>query len=448
MSKGKLFFIHLSLYPGETAPQLHTQLSYHLQTQYRTVPGATSIGKKGFKTATNFEMGPMVDSSVNISIETSSASRNGTQCPMSSDTARTKLTLEMAAYVIITVAGLTGNFLVSLIIYKNKKMRTSANYFILNMSISDILFLLILMPRKILELFVGFRGWLLTGTAGEMSCKFVYYFQDISVAVSIQSIVILAVDRFMAVMFPMRAGTIMSRTRKFVIPSTWIFGMALHSPYFYTFKLNKDSTGQTVCDYSWQPGFDHIKTERIYSIVIFTLLTLLPVSVITTLYTAIVLKLNRRKMPPGEVSASRRGRRQLEERQRQNRNVSKMVVVVVVVFIFFWAPINVFTFLNLSVWEGQLTCEVKMFRFVALLIAFSNSAINPTIYFVFSENYRLGIKKLFFRDLNKEESDRPTRVSRRTFLNNRFNSDFFSREENQDATGSPRMKFRHSSSYC
>lgn len=396
----------------------------------------------------NLKTGPMVDSLANISFVTSAATRNGTQCPGSSDTARIKLTLEMAAYVIIIVAGVTGNFLVSLIIYRNKKMRTSANYFILNMSVSDILFLFILMPRKILESFVGFRGWLLTGTAGEISCKFVYYFQDISVAVSIESIVILAVDRFMAVMFPMRAGVIMSRARKFIIPSTWIFGMVLHAPYFYTFKLNKDSTGQTYCDYSWQPGFDHIKTERIYSIVIFTLLTLLPVSIITTLYTTIVVTLNRRKLPPGEMSASRRGRRQLKERQRQNRNVSKMVVAVVVVFIFFWAPINTYTFLNLFVWEDQLTCEVKMFRFVALLIAFSNSAVNPTIYFIFSENYRQGIKTIFCRDLNKEESDRPIGVSRRTF-HDRFDSDFLSREEIQDSNGSPRMKFhRTSSSYC
>ena len=109
------------------------------------------------------------------------------ECFTPSDNEKIK-TIQMTAYVITVIAGLTGNVLVSLIIFRNKKMRTSANYFILNMSISDILFLLIIMPRKIYESFAGFRGWLIKGIVGEITCKLVYFTQDITVAVSIQSI--------------------------------------------------------------------------------------------------------------------------------------------------------------------------------------------------------------------------------------------------------------------
>lgn len=377
-----------------------------------------------------------MNSPINISfVNTDLRERNKTECFITTGDQERSIT--MAAYIIIIITALTGNFLVSLIIYKNKKMRTSANYFILNMSFSDILFVLILMPRRIFELFADVRGWLVEGLAGEISCKLVYYIQDITVAVSIQSIVVLAVDRFVAVMYPIRAGAIMSRARHFIIPLTWLFGMVLHAPYFYTFKLITKSDGQTKCDYTWTPHFDHIETERIYSITIFIFLSVIPVSLITILYATIVVKLNRRKVPPGELSISKR--EQLRYRQRQNSKVSRMVVAVVIVFVLVWTPYNVYIFL--IVFVGTASCRLTTLHLVATLIGYFYPVVNPIIYFIFSENYRRGIKNIFRRGIHDKEIYRQTGISRKTF-HGRFES--FNQKLSQDPNGSPRMQFYRS----
>jgi len=58
-------------------------------------------------------------------------------------------------------------------------------------------------PRELVETFAGARRWLLDGLIGLALCKLVYFFQDISTAVSIQSLVVMAIDRYRGVVnFP------------------------------------------------------------------------------------------------------------------------------------------------------------------------------------------------------------------------------------------------------
>ena len=125
--------------------------------------------------------------------------------------------IKVACYTVIMLLSLLGNAAVIATVAKNRHMRTTTNYLIANMAVSDLLISAFALPREMAEIFIGFRGWLIDGLAGAVLCKVVYFFQDISTAVSIQSIVVITLDRYTGVVQPFREPLVTPKRLKFVI---------------------------------------------------------------------------------------------------------------------------------------------------------------------------------------------------------------------------------------
>ena len=141
------------------------------------------------------------------------------------------------AYCLILVISLVGNILITMIVYKSQTMWKPINFFIVNMAMSDLLFPTFMFPFILAELYVD--TWLIGGPVGQALCKLVYFFINISSVVSIQSLVLIAVDRFTAVVFPLSSPLFTSKLCPFLILATWIIAMAFISPYLFAFKLVK-----------------------------------------------------------------------------------------------------------------------------------------------------------------------------------------------------------------
>ena len=99
---------------------------------------------------------------------------------------------------------------------RNKQMRTSINSLVANMAASDLLISIFAVPIKHCEILVGPRRWLLDGIVGLISCKFSYFLQDISTAVSIQSLVVIAFDRYRGTVFHIRPAIITPKSCKII----------------------------------------------------------------------------------------------------------------------------------------------------------------------------------------------------------------------------------------
>ena len=297
--------------------------------------------------------------------------------------------LKTLAYCCVMLLSLSGNVLVVFIVYKNRTMRTTVNYLIVNMAFSDLLQSSIAIPREIVKLFAGADRWFVDGSTGEFVCKCVPFLLDISVGVSILSLVLIAFDRFLAVVYPMHASTISKRIHSCNLCLTWVISMGFHSPYFFAFRLTK-TNGLTYCSYSWEPLPDPQKSAEAYFLVTSTSLFIFPLVLLIVLYSTILIKLKRRKTPG---NSSFRNQQRIAKR---NRNVLRMVLAVVIVFALCWLPLNTLAYVNLYVWTKQtVPCGNKYFLYWALFIAYSNASLTPGLYFLFSENYRQGLKRLF-----------------------------------------------------
>ena len=305
--------------------------------------------------------------------------------------------LKTLAYAIIMLFSLLGNTAVIIIVSKNKRMRTTTNYLIVNMATSDLLISAFAVPRELTEIHTGPRRWLIDGLEGLILCKLVYVFQDISTAVSIQSLVVMAVDRYHGVVFPFRPPIATSKICKIVIPVIWTVAIGMHGVYFYIVRLMVEDN-KTYCTFSWAPKLEERQTQENYFIFISVFLILLPLCVIFSLYALIVLELKKRQRAGRSASVLS------NQRRREDGAVMKKILCIVFLFILCITPITIAGLLFYFVWDWHIPCGMDKLFQAAKFIFYSNTALNPCLYFALTAKYRKGLKDLFRRKLSYEDN--------------------------------------------
>ena len=311
---------------------------------------------------------------------------NGTQpfsCPDRDPTA--KKIGKTFAYCLIFLVSLAGNTAIGIIVYKRKTMRTPINLFIINMAMSDLLFPIFSIPRAIQMLYVD--SWLIDGPLGQTLCKLAAFLPDISALVSIQSLILVAVDRFGALVFPFRYPLISSKLCSFFVPATWIVAMAVLSPYLFVMKLY-GHPGGLRCRMHWNEAFGESFPFKNYFLSILVVFIFIPFLLIATLYVIIFLKLKSQKNP-GEQSTNA----EKKHRQRE-RNVLKMATAIVSGLAVCWLPRVIQYLISFFASDITMSCGFQYFSSVAFLMVNTNCAINPCICFSFNRNYRERLKAL------------------------------------------------------
>ena len=309
---------------------------------------------------------------------------NGSSCSISLNPTARRIG-ETFAYCLIFVVSLVGNSFIGIIVYKTRTLRKPVNYFIVNMAISDLLFPIFVFPAQLTLLYVDSQ-WLIGGPLGQALCKLVEFLENVSSFVSIQSLVLIAVDRFGAVLFPLRSPFISSKLCSVFILATWIIAMAVFSPYLFFRKLVEYADGKLFCKIRWNEAFGDSSSKEDYFLAICVVCFYIPIALLVILYSIIVIKLRSQKIP-GEHSVIAE-----QERVRRNRNVVKMSIAIVVGFVLCWVPLTIGILLLLFA-RDSVPCSFLLCDRIALFLAYSNCAINPCICFSFSSNFRQGLKK-------------------------------------------------------
>ena len=291
-------------------------------------------------------------------------------------------------YCLFFVVSLAGNTIIGIIVYKKKTMRKPINFFIVNMAMSDLLFSIFLFPWMLTDLYVD--SWLISGPVGQALCKLLPFLVDVSGTVSVQSLVLIAVDRFGAVVFPLRSPLISSKVCPFFILATWIIAVAVHCPELIAIKL-VEHPGGLVCVWQWNEAFgESFLSFENFVVAMFVVFRYIPLVLIAILYLTITLKIKSQKIP-GEQSVNAR-----DQHAKRERNVLKMSIAIVLAFAVCWLSLSIYWFLGLFPSDSSMksSCGFRYFAYIAIFLANSNCAISPCICFIFSGNYRQGLKNL------------------------------------------------------
>ena len=293
----------------------------------------------------------------------------------------------IVALCLVLLVSLAGNSLIVMLVYKTPNLRKPINYFIANMASSDLLCILSMCYWILARLNIS---WIIGGQFGQAFCKLISFLPTVSSFVSIQNLILIAVDRFGAVVFPLRSPLIRSKLCPFFILATWVVAVAVSSPFFFAAKLVENS-GRKQCDRNagWKEAFGESSSYQDFTIVIFILFIYIPVLLLVILYSFIFIKL-KAQVHPGQHSSNIE-----QQRQRRNRNVLHMSIAIISVFVFCWLPFTINELI--LVYRSSSThfsCSFWLYYYVTFYIAAANCTFNPIVCFTSSSNYRLGLKRL------------------------------------------------------
>ena len=326
----------------------------------------------------------------NASVHSSSASGNFSNatfnlyhqsCNLLDNSFSVKIGL-MLVFSTIMLSSLVGNALIIVIVHQRQELRKTTNYFIVNMAVSDFVYPLLVIPRRLVMITSGSTQWLFGSTTGFI-CKAISFMSYASFAVSTLSLVCIAVDRFVAVVFPMKAHLVSSRSRTIVIAAIWILAAIPNAFLLYAYELEKLRKGDTICTYV----NGTILSSRMYYLVYSSIFVTGPLITITILYCVIAVTL--RKQDRSLRSTS------VHQKDQRKQQAIKMTVSIIAAFYICIFPSG----LQLVLQESQtaISCTTsKVLRFISDIMLCLSSSLNPIICITFVQSFRQGFKEIPF----------------------------------------------------
>uniref|UniRef100_A0A8K9WR67 Neuropeptide FF receptor 1 n=1 Tax=Oncorhynchus mykiss TaxID=8022 RepID=A0A8K9WR67_ONCMY len=293
------------------------------------------------------------------------------------------------AYLFIFLLCMVGNGLVCLIVVRNRHMRTVTNLFIFNLAISDLLVGIFCIPTTLVDNLI--TGWPFSNAV----CKLSGLVQGISVGASVFTLVAIAVDRFRCIVYPFKPKLTLL-VAKATIGLVWALALVIMLPSAVMLMVEQEeghymvsSDNQTYPLYYCYETWPDPEMRKVYTMVLFTHIYLMPLALIMIMYGCIGAKLY------STAVLSSRGHPDVKSPISQKKvKVVKMLIVVALLFMLSWLPL--WTLMLLTDYarpEGDQLDLLTGYIFpFSHWLAFSNSSINPIIYGYFNENFKKGFQ--------------------------------------------------------
>jgi len=303
----------------------------------------------------------------------------------------------------VLAVGVIGNILVLIVILTSKSMRSSTNLFLLNLSIADLMVLIICCPNAMVEMYLRRDIWVM----GKTMCLLVPYIELTVSHTSVLTILAITVERYYAVCLPLRAGLIWTKKKAGIVCLvSWFLSMTLTSPILFVAKYSAENPDNPTCLTDVDPRW-----TKVFFLCIICLFFWLPLAILILLYAIIASKLTAVETVTKHTGSTHgespsKGVRQTNPTASEPAAVTKgrrqIVVMLGTVVIFFFAcllPFKVLTmWLVISPYEILDHIDLDLYfnvLYFSRLMFYINSAINPILYNTMSSRFRERFKRVF-----------------------------------------------------
>ena len=308
---------------------------------------------------------------------------NSTEVPLNSSSPACSgmvSTMFTLALSVISAAAFIGNILIAATFIKTRSLRTSTNYYIVNMAVSDLLGPVFNWPLYASE------GMLTPTTVisepwATSVCKLGMYFRAVSQVVSVLCLVLITLDRFVAIVFPLKSIMLNVNVRVILLALSWLIPIVYGLPYALFARTIKEED-QTFCRFMMSDS-----ALTVFNGLGITLFYFIPLITILVLYSMIIRVLRK--------TAKQLKDQENTKRRQQNQRILKIMMSIVLSFFICWTPICIYLFLK------KISPALFPKDRCLLLVGFSfyvfpslSTAVNPVILFVFSTNYNQALKSL------------------------------------------------------
>ncbi|XP_038246826.1 C-C chemokine receptor type 8-like [Dermochelys coriacea] len=274
-------------------------------------------------------------------------------------------------YCVVFVFGLVGNSLVICVLMVCKKLTSMTDVYLLNLAISDLLFVFSL----------PFLAHYASGqwTFGNVMCKTVCGVYYIGFYSSIFFITLMSIDRYLAIVHAVHAQKVRTTMLSIVISlAVWSVAIFASIPsIFFIQELNENDIVKCAPYYQDNRTAWKLLTNSKVNV----LGLLIPLGILIFCYSHILKNLQRCM-------------------NRNKYKAMKLVFVVVVVFFLFWVPFNIALFLD-SLRSLHIIddCETSKSLDLALqvteTISFIHCCLNPVIYAFVGEKFKKYLHEMF-----------------------------------------------------
>ncbi|XP_043911693.1 neuromedin-K receptor-like [Protopterus annectens] len=285
------------------------------------------------------------------------------------------------AYSVIVIVAVIGNVTVIWIILAHRRMRTVTNYFIVNLAFSEL-------SMATFNTVFGFifaihNDWYF----GTGYCRFQNFFPIAAVFVSIYSMSAIAVDRYIAIIHPLKPR-LSSTSTKVVIAFIWMVACGLAFPQYFYSSVEHFQT-RTVCLVDWPEGVGG-RHQLIYQLIVIILSYLLPVSVMFCTYGIIGTTLWGNPIPGDPAT-----RINYQHQIKAKRKVVRMMTIAVITFAISWLPYHLYFILGSFRSNIYTEKYIQQVYLAIFWLAMSSAMYNPVIYYCLNQRFRSGFKWAF-----------------------------------------------------
>ncbi|XP_051517022.1 neuromedin-K receptor-like [Myxocyprinus asiaticus] len=288
-----------------------------------------------------------------------------------------RVALWSLAFALVLLVALTGNLIVIWIILAHKRMRTVTNYFLLNLAVSDVS--VAALNASVNFVYAAHGDWYF----GDAYCRFQNFYPVTAVFASIYSMSAIALDRYMAIIHPLKPRLSATFT-KGVIVSVWILAAVLALPLCF-YSTTQVILHRTLCYVDWpRPAHDPF----MYHVIVAVLVYLLPLMVMAATYSRVGLTLWGGEIP-GHSSEN------FQDHLQAKRKAVKMMVIMVVMFAICWLPYHVYFIVTGLNRELNKWTFIQQIYLSVLWLSMSSSMYNPIIYCSLNSRFRAGFKRVF-----------------------------------------------------
>ncbi|NP_001153387.1 pyrokinin/capa receptor 2 [Nasonia vitripennis] len=291
---------------------------------------------------------------------------------------------EIMLYFFLGLAGVLGNIATCIVIANNRTMRTITNAYLFNLAISDLLILVFGFPPW--NRYVDYRY--------DSFCKLRSLMTEWPIYVSVLTITVFSVERYLAICHPFKAHVLsdMSRVSRAIL-AIWLLGFFCALPMSLQINLvpKFNFLHNVTCVMSNLTSRAFEVSSFISSIVFFVL----PMLLICCLYTLMGIRLRNSGLVENQ---------QLNTRVNvKGKKVIRMLVIVAAVFFVCWAPFHsqrlfithYMSFLHRGVYKRTFTDTI--FSRATGLLYYSSAVVNPIIYNIMSNKFRQAFKGTLIR---------------------------------------------------
>ncbi|KAM6221760.1 neuromedin-K receptor [Rhynchocyon petersi] len=288
-----------------------------------------------------------------------------------------RIALWSLAYGVVVAVAVFGNLIVIWIILAHKRMRTVTNYFLVNLAFSDASMAAF---NTLVNFIYALHGeWYF----GPNYCRFQNFFPITAVFASIYSMTAIAVDRYMAIIDPLKPRLSATAT-KIVIGSIWILAFLLAFPQCL-YSKTKVMPERTLCYVQWPEG---AKQHFTYHIIVIILVYFFPLLIMGITYTIVGITLWGGEIPGDTCD-------KYQEQLKAKRKVVKMMIIVVVTFAICWLPYHIY-FIIIAIYQQLNRWKyIQQVYLASFWLAMSSTMYNPIIYCCLNKRFRAGFKRAF-----------------------------------------------------